>query len=137
MSRVIIALQRMGIAFFSFQVLTVPGRRTGRMRDTVVSPYEVDGHRYVLSFGQLNWVRNARNAGWGYLRRGRRRSRVSLTEVRAPESRKIAGGFPVSIPGGVRFFVRLGLVEAPGRPDQFKAAADRLVVFRIVPSADA
>jgi hypothetical protein len=136
MSRVIIVLQRAGIAFFSFHVLTVPGRRTGRMRDTVVSPYEVDGQRYVLSFGQLDWVRNARKASWGILRRGRKRSRVGLVEVTTPESWKIAREFPRQIPAGVQFFLKLGLVEAPGGPDQFEKAAGRLAIFRIDQVAD-
>jgi hypothetical protein len=101
------------------------------MRDTVVSPFTVDGRRYVLSFGQLAWVRNARAAGWGELRRGRNRSKVTLVEVRPPEAGPIVAEFPRQIPAGVQFFTRLGLVERPGRPDQFEAAAERLALFRV------
>jgi hypothetical protein len=137
LSRVIIGLQRLGIAFFSFHVVSIPGRRSGKMRMTVVSPFTVDGNRYLLSLGQLDWVRNARAAGWGILSRGRRRSRVGLVEVSPPASATIVREFPGQIPGGVQFFIRMKLVEAPGRPDQFEAAADKLALFRIDPAADA
>ena len=129
----IIGLQRLGVAFFSFHVISIPGRRSGLMRTTVVSPFTVDGRRYLLSFGQLDWVRNARAAGVATLGRGRTQTQVRLVEIAAPESAAIVGEFPHQIPAGVRFFTRLGLVESPGQPDQFAAAASRLALFRIDP----
>jgi hypothetical protein len=133
LSRVIVGLQRLGVAFFSFHVISIPGRRSGLMRTTVVSPFTVDGRRYLLSFGQLDWVRNARAAGVATLGRGRKQTRVRLVEIPAPESAAIVGAFPRQIPAGVQFFTRLGLVEKPGHPDQFAAAAGRLALFRIDP----
>lgn len=132
-SQVIIGLQRLGIAFLSFRVLSIPGRRSGRMRTTVVSPFTVDGHRYLLSLGQLDWVRNARAAGWGLLSRGRASEKVALVEVGPPSSAAIVREYPLQIPGGVRFFVRSGLVEPPGTPDQFEVAAEKVVLFRVEP----
>jgi hypothetical protein len=38
--------------------------------------------------------------------------------------------FPTEVPGGVMFFVRLGLVSRAD-PDEFAAAADQVAVFRI------
>lgn len=133
MSRVIINLQRLGIAFFSFHVISIPGRRSGQMRATVVSPFAVAGYRYLLSFGQLDWVRNARAAGWGILSRGRHQTKVALVEIKPPNSAPIVRDFPRQIPAGVQFFIRLGLVATPGGADQFEAAADRLALFRIDP----
>jgi hypothetical protein len=118
---------------FSFHVLAVPGRRSAQLRATPVSPFSVDGQRFILSFGRTDWVRNARAAGWGFLSRGRQRMRVALVEVEPPDSAVIVREFPRQIPAGVQFFVRLGLVEAPGGPDQFQAAADRLALFQIKP----
>jgi len=137
MNNVLKLLQRAGIAFFSFHVLAVPGRRSGRLNATPVSPFNVEGQRYILSFGQTDWVRNPRVAGWGVLSRGRCRARVALVEVHSPESCRIMREFPRQIPAGVQFFVRLGLVEAPGGPDQFEAAAERLTLMRIEPLRDA
>jgi hypothetical protein len=136
MNQVIKLLQHAGIAFFSFHVLAVPGRRSGQLRATPVSPFSVDGERYILSFGRTDWVQNARAAGWGMLSRGRRHARVALIEVGPPDSGPIVREFPRQIPAGVRFFVRLGLVQAPGGPDEFQAAADRLALFRIKPEPE-
>jgi hypothetical protein len=131
MSQVIVGLQRLGISFFSFHVIRIPGRRSGQMRTTVVSPFSVEGQRYLLSFGQLDWVRNARAAGWGIISRGWNQTRVSLVEIKPPQGASIVREFPRQIPAGVQFFIRMGLVEEPGGPDQFAAAADRLALFRI------
>jgi deazaflavin-dependent oxidoreductase (nitroreductase family) len=135
-NRVIVFLQRLGIAFFSFHLISVPGRRTGRLRTTPVSPFSVDGQRYIVSIGQTEWVRNARAAGWGILARGRSRQRVHLTEVPGAERERIVRQFPVQIPHGVPFLVRVGAVEPPGDPDAFAAAGPRLAVFRAEPSGE-
>jgi hypothetical protein len=137
MNHAIKLLQRVGVAFFSFHVLAVPGRRSGRLNATPVSPFTVDGQRDILAFGYTDWVKNARAAGWGILSRGRRRARVALVEVKSPESGRVMREFPRQIPAGVQFFVRLGLVESPGGPDQFEAAAERLTLIRIEPLPDA
>ena len=129
----IIALQRLGIAFFTFHLLTVRGRRTGKPRTTPVSPFHVDGKRYVMSFGQTEWVRNARAAGEAVLSRGRRRVEVSLVELPAAERAKIAREFPRLVPGGIAVFIRTGVVHPPGDADAFEAAAPHLAVFRIDP----
>ena len=133
LNRLIVLLQRLGLAFLSFHLLSVPGRRSGRMRTTPVSPFAVEGRRYVLSVGATQWVKNARAAGTGVLSRGRRQQRVALVEL-PPEGREaVVREFPVQVPGGVQFFVRIGLVRAPGDPDAFAEAAPRLAVFRIDP----
>lgn len=132
-NRVIVFLQRLGIAFFSFHLISVPGRRSGRMRTTPVSPLSVDGRRYIVSIGQTEWVRNARVAGWGILARGRSQQRVTLTELPPTQREPIVRRFPVEIPHGVPFLVRVGAVEPPGDPDSFAAAAPRLAVFQVEP----
>ena len=77
LNQVIKTLQRMGIAFFSFHLISVPGRRSSLLRTTPVSPFAVGGQRFILSFGQTEWVKNARASGWGILARGRRQSKES------------------------------------------------------------
>ncbi|SRR6266487_5228271 len=130
-NRVIVLLQRLGIAFFSFHLISVPGRRTGRLRTTPVSPFTVGNQRYIVSFGQTEWVKNARTAGWGILARGRRRERVHLVELGLAEREPILRQFPVLVPYGVRFFVQVGVVRPPADPDAFAAAAPGLAVFRV------
>lgn len=130
-NRVMIFLQRLGLAFFTFHLITVPGRRSGKPRTTPVSPFTVDGRRYVLSLGQTEWVKNARAAGRGILSRGRRQEAVALVEVPPDQSEPIVRQFPVQVPGGTGFFVRMGIVEQPADPDAFAAAAPRLTLIRI------
>jgi hypothetical protein len=133
----IVALQRLGIAFFTFHLLSVRGRKTGKMRTTPVSPMPLDDAQYIVSIGQTEWVRNARAAGWGILARGRRRHKVRLVELGLEERIPIVRQFPVRIPHGVEFLIRVGAVTAPGDADAFEAAAPNLAVFRAEPIAAA
>jgi hypothetical protein len=130
-------LQRSGIPSGSIHLISVPGRRTGEMRTTPVSPFTVGNRRYILSFGETEWVRNARAAGWGVLSRGHNKAKVKLLEVKPPDSRPILGEYPRRVPSGVPFYLRVGLVDPPGRPDQFEAAAYRLALFDVEQTADA
>jgi len=132
-NRVIVLLQRLGIAFLSFHLLSVAGRKTGRLRTTPVSPFSVEGRRYIVSFGQTEWVRNAQAAGWGILARGRRRQRVRLIALDLEDRRPILRQFPAQVPAGVRFFVQVGAVRPPADPDAFAEAAPVLAVFRVEP----
>lgn len=135
-NRIVRGLNRLGLGLGTIHVLTVPGRTSGEPRSTPVSPLTVDGHRYVVAaLPQCDWARNARAAGRGELAKGRRSSPVTLTEVTDPAVRReVMREFPVKVPGGVPFFVRLGLVTKAD-PDEFAAAADRVAVFRTDPDA--
>lgn len=127
----IVALQRLGIAFFTFHLLSVRGRTSGTVRTTPVSPFTVDGRRYLMSLGQTNWVRNARSAHEGVLSRGRRQERVALVELPPADRAAIAHEFPRQVPHGVRFFLQTGVVQPPGDPAAFERAAANLAVFRL------
>lgn len=135
MNRLVIGLGTLGITAGPVHVLTIPGRTSGEPRTTPVSPVTLDGHRFaVAALPQADWARNARAAGRGELSRGRRRTPVDLHEVRDPELRRaVMAAFPTQVPGGVPFFVRLGLVEKAD-PEQFAAAADRVAAFELVPT---
>jgi deazaflavin-dependent oxidoreductase (nitroreductase family) len=129
-NRIVRGLSRLGLHVGPVRILSVPGRRSGTPRPTPVSPLTVEGHRYVIAgLPGGDWARNARAAGRGELATGRRHTAVTLTEVTDPELRRtVMRAFPRKVPGGVMFFVRLGLVSRADQ-DEFAAAADR--VFRI------
>ena len=56
---------------------------------------------------------------------------VTVHEVDDPELRRaVMQAFPVQAPGGVAFYVRLGLVDRAD-PEQFAAIADRVAVFEL------
>ena len=68
----------------STHVLTVPGRESGRLWSTPVSIVRDGDERWLVApYGERNWVKNARAAGWVELRRGRRRERLAVEEVDA------------------------------------------------------
>jgi F420H(2)-dependent quinone reductase len=131
-NRLVRLLQRMGLRLGTIHVLSVPGRVSGAPRPTPVSPLTVDGRRYVIAaLPQADWARNARAAGLGELAYGRRRRRVTITEVIDPGLRRtVVRAFPTEVPHGVPFFVRLGLVKG-GDPDEFAGVADRVAVFEL------
>jgi deazaflavin-dependent oxidoreductase (nitroreductase family) len=131
-NKVMIGLQKLGVGFGPV-VLTVPGRKTGKLRSTPVTPMTIDGHRYVV--GGLpggDWAANARAAGEATLHQGRRAERVHPVEMTADEARPLLRAFPVEVPTGVGFMKNAGLVTG-ANPDEFEALAGRCPVFRLDP----
>jgi len=128
-NRVVILLNKMGLALGAQWVLSIPGRRTGLMRATPVSLLQVDGARYVVTGFETQWVKNARASGWGTVQRGRHAYPVVLRELLVDERAPILREFPVQVPHGTPFFERL--LGLPADPDAFAAAADRCPVFRL------
>ena len=133
-NRVLVALQRRGLALGPTRVLSVPGRKSGEIRTTPVSPLVVGGRRYVVGgSAQADWVKNARAAGWGVLAHGREEERVRLVELPVEERAPILREFPKEVPGGISFFRSMydlpkdkeALLEA------FAALAPRCAVFRL------
>lgn len=127
---VIVALQRRGLVIGTMRLLSVPGRKSGELRTTPVSPLTVDGRRYIVAgLEGADWVKNARAAGWGVLTRGRREERVALVEVPPEERAQVLREFPRRVPQGVGFFRQLYGVS--GDPEEFAALAPRCPVFRV------
>jgi len=134
MNKVIVGLQRVGIAFGPMQLLTVAGRRSGQPRTFPIAVLALAGGRYIIqAYPKAAWVANVRAADTVTLARGRRSSTVRLVEVpvdeRRPLLREVVETSPASV--GNRF-VTTGLAEAP-TPDAVAAAAPRIAVFRIDP----
>ncbi len=133
-NRMVMALNRMGLALGTQHILSIPGRKTGQLRSTPVSVLTVGGKRYIVTGIETNWVKNARAAGWGLLSRGRKRERVALVEVPVEQRAPILREFPRQVRGGVKFFERmLGL---PNDPEAFAAAAPKCPVFRVYPPSN-
>jgi deazaflavin-dependent oxidoreductase (nitroreductase family) len=75
-------LARLGLTGPRTYLLTVPGRRSGKLWSTPVSLVRGDDERWLVApYGDRNWVLNARAAGWVELRRGRRRERLGVREL--------------------------------------------------------
>jgi deazaflavin-dependent oxidoreductase (nitroreductase family) len=127
-------LARLGLTGPRTHVLTVPGRTTGKLWSTPVSIVEEGGERWLVApYGQRNWVKNARAAGWVELRRGRRRERLAVEEL-PPEQ-----AVPV-----LRRYYELGRVTRPffdvtlsSSDEEWLREAPRHPVFRTRAGQDA
>ncbi len=65
MNKIFIRMSRLGFRFGGEGpvVLTVPGRKSGKLRSTPVSPMTVDGKEYIVGgFPGAAWVANVRAA---------------------------------------------------------------------------
>lgn len=121
-----IAALRLGLKIGSQHLLSIPGRRSGRLRSTPVSIVTIGGQRFVVAaFSDVDWVKNARAAGEGILARGRARRRVRILEIPLEERPAVLVEFLRQVPGGVRFF------ELSSDPNVIVTQADRYPVFRL------
>ena len=121
-------LARLGLAGRSTHVLTVPGRESGRLWSTPVSIVRDGDERWLVApYGERNWVKNARAAGWVELRRGRRRERLAVDEVDAEHA------VPVLREYYRRFRVTRPLFEVTleSSHDEWLAEASRHPAFRL------
>ena len=124
-NRLVVAPQRAGLVIGPMRLLSVPGRESGRMRTTPVSPLTVGGQRYIVAvFEGARWVENAKAAGWGIISRGRKRERVDLVEL-PPEERVLVLR---EVPRAAWFLrQRYGIFDDL---EAFAALAQRCSVFR-------
>jgi deazaflavin-dependent oxidoreductase (nitroreductase family) len=127
---VIIALQRLGVAVGTMRLLSVPGRKSGTLRTTPISPLTVDGKRYIVAgHEESDWVKNVRASGWAILAHGRKQERVILVELSPEERAPILRAFPREVPHGIQFFQHLyGVTEDL---EEFAALAPLCPVFRV------
>lgn len=136
----IMTLQRLGLRMGRMRVLSVPGRASGAMRSTPVTPFTYEGALYVAS-GTANgdWAKNARAAGWGLLGSGRASQRVRLIELSVEERIPVLRAYPRLSPTGVPFFRSLYRLpnDKAQLPDAFAALAPSVTVFRIEPDTRA
>ncbi|MBX7454579.1 nitroreductase family deazaflavin-dependent oxidoreductase [Mycolicibacterium sp. 3033] len=130
MNKVLMAATRIGLVKDGPMVLTVTGRKSGQPRSTPITPFEVDGRRYVVGgFPGADWVRNAQANPEAVLQKGKVREHVRMVELSAEDARPLLRQFPVLVPTGVSFMRNAGLVTGP-HPDEFEALAGRCAVFR-------
>ncbi len=123
------ALLRVGLGPRRTYLLSVRGRRSGRLRSTPVTMVEEGARRWLVApYGEVGWVRNARAAGRVTLRRGRRSEMVAVAEAGPEESAPVLRRYVAEVPITRRFFD-----AAPdANIEAFEAEAPRHPVFRIL-----
>jgi deazaflavin-dependent oxidoreductase (nitroreductase family) len=123
-------LARLGLTGPRTHVLTVPGRVSGKLWSTPVSIVRMGDERWLVApYGERNWVKNARAAGWVDLQRGRTRERLVAQELEP------SAAVPV-----LREYYRQGRVTRPffdvsleSSDDEWLAAALHHPVFGLEP----
>src|SRR5262245_40181487 len=77
-------MTRFGLGASYRHIVTVPGRKSGRLYSTPVDVLEVAGDRWLVAgYGPAGWVRNARAAREVTLSRGGRSEKFRVEEADA------------------------------------------------------
>lgn len=128
-NRVFRTMTRFGIGKSYRHILTVRGRKSGRLLSTPVDVMSSDGERWVVgAYGVSNWVRNARAAGQIELSRGGRSRTVRVVELGPEESVPVLRQYWREVPVTRAYFD----VTADSTDEEFAAESVRHPVFRLV-----
>jgi deazaflavin-dependent oxidoreductase (nitroreductase family) len=129
-------LMRLGVPLGPNALLSVPGRKSGLVRTTPVAMIKVGGRRWIVgTFGEVNWVRNLREAGDGVIAVGRRKESVRAVELDRAETES----FFAEILDPYVKRMRLGrwllgsVLNAKDILEDPQAAAGRVPVFELQP----
>jgi len=101
------SLLRLGVHVWSFSLLTVRGRKSGKPIETPLAIFVQDQKRYLLTpYGVVNWVRNLRAAGGeATLTRNRHTEQIQAIELEpeaaAPILREAVRTGPPGIPAAI------------------------------------
>lgn len=119
---------RWGIAPKQMHILTVKGRKSGKLYSTPVSIIEQDGSRWLVApYGEVGWVRNARAAQQVTLDRGGKSETLKIEEVGAEEAAPVLKTYIAK-----EAITRPYFDAEPDSPvDAFVAEASRHPVFRL------
>ena len=80
-------LTNLGLGASYRHILTVPGRKTGRLHSTPVDVIETRGQRWLVAgYGPANWVLNTRAAGEVTLNRGGHAQSYKVEEAAAEDA---------------------------------------------------
>ena len=119
----------LGIAPRNYRLLSVPGRKTGRVYSTPVYLIQEDGERWLVApYGERAWVKNTRTAGRVTLSRRGRSEEAAIVELDPLQSAPVLQRYILQQPITRRFFQ-----VTPQSPiEDFVAEAPRHPVFQIV-----
>ncbi|AFR49630.1 MULTISPECIES: nitroreductase family deazaflavin-dependent oxidoreductase [Gordonia] len=133
-NRVVRWLADRGVNLAGAQTLTVVGRRTGTPQRVPVNVLRLDGAEYLVAVrGETQWVRNARAAGTVELRRGRRRTVVTLTELDPGRRPPVIRDYLRRWGWEVARFLPAGL-EVTSSDEELAAHAALIPVFTVTPA---
>ncbi|HUB71070.1 MAG TPA: nitroreductase family deazaflavin-dependent oxidoreductase [Acidimicrobiales bacterium] len=128
-------LVHLGIGPWGARELRVRGRKSGRLRSTVVNLLQVGDQRYIVApRGATEWVRNLRAAGSGELWLGRRCEKFDATELPDEEKAPVLKAYLDRWAFEVgRFFEGL---HKGSSVEELAGFASSFPVFRVVPASN-
>ncbi|MBN1220055.1 MAG: nitroreductase family deazaflavin-dependent oxidoreductase [Anaerolineae bacterium] len=127
-NKIMQGLVRWGVGPKQTYLLTVRGRKSGKLYSTPVSLVEEGDKRWLVApYGEVSWVKNARAAGEVTLTQGRRSETVAIEEVGPEESGPVLQKY-IKLESITQPYFEVGL-DAP--VEAFVAEASRHPVFRI------
>ena len=126
---ILTTLLHLGVKLPGTYLLSVPGRKSGKIHTIPVRLIEKDGRRWLVApYGQVNWVLNARAAGQVTLSPGRTSETVSIVELDPKESAPVLKEYLRQVSVVKPYFD----VTPESSLDAFEAEAPRHPVFRVV-----
>ena len=124
-------LAQLGLAGKRTHVLTVVGRRSGKRHSTPVSVVFLDGERWLVApYGEREWVKNARAAGWVELTRALKTEHMQVAEVGPDQAAPVLRAYLRSTPVTAPFFA----AKRNAPLEKFAEEAHQHPVFRLVTS---
>jgi deazaflavin-dependent oxidoreductase (nitroreductase family) len=123
-------MTRLGLGASYRHILTVRGRKTGRLYSIPMDVMDWGGYPWLVApYGVVNWVHNVRASGEVTLTRGGRSRRFRAEEVGAPEAVPVLRQYLREVPVTRPYFD-----AAPDAPDEAIAGElPKHPVFRLVP----
>lgn len=114
-------------------LLNVPGRTSGALRSTPVTPLTYAGQRWLVAgFAESDWVKNIRASSWGILTKGKSSERVEVVEVAIEKRAAILQAYVPTLYDSAAF--PLG----PDAPlEAFAAIAGNYPIFQIIKATPA
>ena len=118
----------LGVKLPGTYLLSVPGRKSGKIHTVPIRLIEKDGQRWLVApYGPVNWVLNARAAGQVTLSPGRTSETVTIVELDPQESAPVLKEYLKQAQAVQPYFD-----VTPESPlAAFEAEASRHPVFRV------
>ncbi len=122
---------RLGAMPTRMHVLTVRGRKTGKLYHTPVSVVVHEGHRFLVApYGEVSWVKNARIQGEVMLEHGRKQETLHIKELPPAEAAPILKDYVLA-----EAITRPYFNASPDAPmDVFEADVANHPVFELIPA---
>jgi deazaflavin-dependent oxidoreductase (nitroreductase family) len=131
-NRIFTVLTRLGLGASYRHILTVRGRKSGRVHSTPVDVMEVGEDRWLVAgYGVVNWVHNVRASGAATLSRGGESRAYRVVEATPDDAVPVLREYMRKVRVTASYFD-----ATPDSSDEAVAAeVSRHPVFRLVPGA--